>query len=441
MDASLNGHMDPEMKNFACAVCPCRRTVRARSATMSFDTVLASPLLALALCLLVLAGCSIPARLSAVPSDETEQVTVLGGLPNARFWADTQTDALSREAERALAREREYYGLAGTGEPLPRADFLAISGGSDNGAFGAGLLIGWTAAGTRPEFKLVTGVSTGALIAPFAFLGPARDDQLREVYTAISPSDVYAPRGLASLPWQDALSDSGPLYRLISKYADKEMMADIAREYVRGRLLLIGTTNLDVMRPVIWNIGAIAASGHPGALDLIRHVLLASASIPAVFPPVLIEVERDGTRYQEMHVDGGAVVQLFLYPARITEGRNLRSGELARERHAWVIRNARLDPDWATVERSMFSIAGRAIASMIHYSGNNDILRLQATTTRDGMDFNLAFIGSDFNAEHKENFNRAYMRALFDYAYAKARAGYPWSKQGRFRLEQQVVRR
>ena len=199
-------------------------------------------------------------------------------------------------------------------EPLPRVDFLALSGGSDDGAFGAGLLIGWTAAGTRPEFKLVTGVSTGALIAPFAFLGPSRDAQLREVYTAIGPKDVFSRRDLASLPWDDALSDTRPLYKLISRYADEGMMADIAREYRRGRLLLIGTTNLDVMRPVIWNIGAIAASGKPGALELIRHILLASASVPALFPPVLIEVEQGGPRFQEMHVDGGAVAQLFLYP-------------------------------------------------------------------------------------------------------------------------------
>ena len=387
---------------------------------------------------LTLAGCALPERLPPVPRSDTEQVTVLGGLQNARFWADTQFAELSAEAERALARERQELGL-GPNDPLPRVDFLAISGGSDDGAFGAGLLVGWTAAGTRPDFKLVTGVSTGALIAPFAFLGPSRDAQLTQVYTGISPKDVYAARGLLSIPWNDAMSDTAPLYSLISRYLDAQMMADIAREYGKGRLLLIGTTNLDVMRPVIWNVGAIAASGRPGALDLIRKLLLASTAVPAVFPPVMIDVESGGQRYQEMHVDGGAVAQLFLYPAGVTERRDLRRGPLARERHGWVIRNARLDPDWAAVNRSVFSIAGRVISSMIHYSGNSDILRVQTIAVRDGVDFNLAYIGKDFGVEHTENFDTEYMRALFKYGYDKARSGYPWSKRGIYHVSSEVA--
>lgn len=207
------------------------------------------------------------------------------------------------------------------------------------------------------------------------------------------------------------------------------MMAAIAREYEKGRLLLIGTTNLDVMRPVIWNIGAIAASGRPGALDLFRRLLMASSAVPAVFPPVLIDVEVGGQHYQEMHVDGGAVAQMFLYPPAVTAGRNLgQGGPLARERRAYVIRNARLDAEWATVDRRVLTIAGRAITSMIHYTGTNDILRLEALAVRDGIDFNLAYIGPDFTMEHKVIFDQQYMRALFEYSYEKARRGYPWSK-------------
>jgi hypothetical protein len=182
------------------------------------------------------------------------------------------------------------------------------------------------------------------------------------------------------------------------------------------------------MRPVIWNIGAIAASGLPAALDLFRRILLASSAVPAVFPPVLIDVELGGRAYQEMHVDGGAVAQLFLYPAGLTVARDLRRGPLARERRAFIIRNARLDAEAVAVERSIFTIAGRAISSMIHYSGNNDILRLQTTTAHDGVDFNLAYIGGDFSVEHKDIFDSGYMRALFDYGYRLARNGYPWRK-------------
>jgi hypothetical protein len=206
------------------------------------------------------------------------------------------------------------------------------------------------------------------------------------------------------------------------------MLAAIAREYGKGRLLLIGTTNLDVQRPVIWNIGAIAASGKPGALELVRKILLASAAVPGLFPPVMIDVEAAGERFQELHVDGGAVAQMFLYPPSIGLHVDIRQAALLRERHAFLIRNARLDPDWASTDRRLLPIIGRAIDTMIHYSGYNDAVRIYATSKRDGVDYNLAFIGSDFTVEHKIPFDQAYMRALFDYGYQRGRAGYSWRK-------------
>jgi Patatin-like phospholipase len=186
-----------------------------------------------------MAACSGPSRLSAVPATLTDQVTVLG-IPHARFWADTDGPAMLQEAIRARSRESG---------PQSAASYLALSGGSDNGAFGAGVLTGWT---ERPSFKLVTGISTGALIAPFAFLGPAYDRDLRAVYTEISPKDVYETRNLLSAVFHDALASTDPLAHLIARYANQDMLDAIATEYRKGRLLLIGTTNLDVQRPVIW---------------------------------------------------------------------------------------------------------------------------------------------------------------------------------------------
>lgn len=353
----------------------------------------------------------------------TENATVLG-LPNARFWADTQGPQMVQEATDALARER----TAQRTSALSAANFLALSGGSDNGAFGAGLLVGWSERGTRPTFKLVTGISTGALIAPFAFLGSSYDPQLRAVYTTITPGDVYERRWILRAVFSDALTSTDPLFHLISGYVTNDMLAAIAREYDKGRLLLIGTTNLDVQRPVIWNIGAIAKRGGPDALNLLRQILLASASVPGVFPPVMINVEANGQHYQEMHVDGGAIVQTFLIPPQVGLLVNLRQKALARERHAYVIRNARLDPEWASVDRRLLSITGRAISTMIHYGGYNDTLRLYSTSQRDGVDYNLAFIGTDFTAERKETFDQQYMRALFEYGYQQGRQGYDWHK-------------
>jgi predicted acylesterase/phospholipase RssA len=367
----------------------------------------------------------------AVPADLADQVTVLG-ISNGRFWADTQVAALIREVEQALERERAAVGkTAGLDRRLPPAYFLAVSGGGDDGPFGAGLLCGWSDAGSMPTFKVVTGISTGSMIAPFAFLGGSYIDRLRELYTTIKPDDVLKTRalgGLYGVLLGDALDDTTPLYHLISNYVNEQMIADITAAYNGGRLLLIGTASLDQQRPIIWNIGAIAASGRPGALELIRKVVLASASIPGVFPPIMIDVEAGGRHYQEMNVDGGVVAQTFLYPADLGLRVDLRSAELARERHAYIIRNSRLDPDWAAVNPTFLTITQRAIATMIHYNGYNDILRIYETTKRDGIDYNLGYIETDFANMKHENFDPAYMKTLFDYAYAKGRRGFSWHK-------------
>jgi predicted acylesterase/phospholipase RssA len=371
----------------------------------------------------LLAGCADIARLSPPPITAGDASSILG-IPNARFWADGEVAPWVQEARQAGMRRR-----AALGQPrvMPPADFLALSGGGDFGAFGAGIMVGWTASGTRPEFEVVTGISAGALIAPFAFLGPAYDDQLRDVFTAISPTDVLVlGRIVTAVLFGEAIADTSPLYRLISRYTDEAMLAAIAREYGRGRLLLIGTTNLDVRRPVVWNIGAIAASGHPGALELFRDILLASASIPGAFPPVLIDLEEGGRRYQEMHVDGGAATQVFLYPPAL----DLRADTLGlatrRQRTAWVVRNGRVDVEPGRVNRGIFGIARRSIETLLHFSGISDIQRIYLTTLRDGVAFRLAAISQDFDAPRPQPFDTGFMRALFAYGEERGRSGTGW---------------
>lgn len=379
--------------------------------------------------LFMLQGCGPLKRLEAVPAEKTLQAQI-PGIPNVRYWVDKDLEPFARDAMILVGREKACLERTGRAGPMPPANFLAISGGGDNGAFGAGLLLGWTQSGTRPEFKVVTGVSTGALIAPFAFLGPEYDDKLKTVYTTISPKDVVEPRSFLAAITSDALADNRPLWELLPRYVDAEMLAKIAREYnEKGRALLVATTNLDARRPVVWNMGAIAASGHPKALELFRRIMLASAAIPGAFPPVLFDVEIDGKPYQEMHVDGGAMAQVFLYPPRLMASLQANGSKVPeRERHVYVIRNARLDPDWQAVERSTMTIAGRAINSLIHTQGIGDLYRIYLTAQRDGLDFNLAYIGEDFNAPHKEEFDNGYMRALYDYGYQRAVKGYPWQK-------------
>ena len=379
--------------------------------------------------LLLMQGCALPGRVVAVPAQDTTRAEI-PGIPNARYWVDADVEPFVRDAIASAQREQAFLARTGHQGPLPPINFLAISGGGDDGAFGAGLLVGWSASGTRPEFKGVTGISTGALIAPFAFLGSEGDNALREVYTTIGPANILKPRNLLAALTDDGMADNAPLLELISRYVNAEFLTRIAREYQeKGHLLLIGTSNLDARRPVIWNMGAIASSADPRALELFRKVMLASAAIPGAFPPVMIDVEVNGKPYQEMHVDGGTQAQVFLYPPRLFDLVRQQGVKIApRERSVYIIRNARLDPQWASVERGTLTIAGRAISSLIQTQGVGDLYRIYLTAQQDGLDYNLAYIGADFNAEHKEDFDTAYMKALFEYGYQLARKGYPWQK-------------
>lgn len=374
-----------------------------------------------------LAGCSLPERGPAVPTGRAGQASVLG-IANERFFPVLDAKPLEQEFMAAVTRQYRTLGLA-PGAPMPQLQLLAISGGGENGAFGAGLLNGWTEQGSRPTFELVTGVSTGALTAPFAFLGSSYDPQLKAVYTDLSPQSVLEKRYLTAALFDDGLADNSPLFRTITRYLNDEMLAGIAKGYDEGRLLLISSTDLDAQQPVIWNIGAIAKSGHPKAAEIIRRVLLASAAVPGAFPPTMFDVTVDGKPFQEMHVDGGTFAQAFLYPPSVMRQRQerLRRGQKVLPVNAYIIRNGRLDPEWAAVERRTLSIAGRAISTMITVSGYNDVLKMYAFTQRDQIGYNLAYIGADFTKELPEPFDPGFMRALYEYGYQRGKAGYDWA--------------
>ena len=378
-----------------------------------------------------LPACAIPTRLAAVPRGRASAATVLG-VPNERFFPlEVAGQAeLQREFVAAVQRQLVVRGLPPSA-PMPELDLLGISGGGENGAFGAGLLNGWTERGGRPTFFLVTGISTGALSAPFAFLGSAWDAKLKSVFTEITLADVLVQRGYTAAIWDDAMADNSPLFRTISRYLDEAMLAEIAHAYDSGRLLLIATSDLDAQMPVVWNIGAIARSGHPKALDTVRRILLASSAIPGAFAPVLFDVTLDGQPYQELHVDGGAFAQVFLYPPSVSQFRRERMARRlpVAPARAWVIRNGRLDPEWASVDRRTLGITGRAITAMIAASGINDVIRIYNAAERDGVDFNLAYIGRDFTVEYDKPFEQSYMRPLYEYGRQRALRGDAWVKR------------
>jgi len=224
------------------------------------------------------------------------------------------------------------------------------------------------------------------------------------------------------------MATTEPLQALIAQYIDEEVMDKIAAAHRDGRSLSIGTANLDSMRPVIWRIGAIANSGHPDALDLIRKILLASASIPAMFSPVLIPVEADGRKYDELHVDGGATSQVFLYPMGIDYDAVLEMLAVPGRPKVYIIRNSRLVPIYEQLQNKLIPIAGRSLESLVRTQGIGDLYRIYLQTCRDGLDFNLAYIPAEFTEQSTEEFDQKYMKDLFDLAYEQAKSGYVWEK-------------
>lgn len=378
---------------------------------------------------LALGGCATTDRLPPVPLSLASSAIPLD-IPNARFYEDTDAAQIAEVARQTYNRAK----AAGLLDDKPGAkhaerSFLAISGGGDDGAYGAGLLIGWSARGDRPEFSVVTGVSTGALSAPFVFLGPEYDDQLKRMYTETSADDIFESRSFMAAVADDAMVDSTPLRNKIAGFVNRRMVQRFAEEYGKGRILLILTTNLDQGRAVIWNIGAIAASGHPRSRELIVNILLASAAIPGVFPPVMINITVDGRSYQEMHVDGGTVAQAFLYPPSFSLKAKLKElGVKNAKPVAYIIRNARLYRPEENVERRTLKIAHQAISTMTASSGVNDLYRMYLTTKRDGVQFNLAYIEDDFHLAYKGPFDKAYMNSLYEHGYQVGIAGYQWHK-------------
>jgi len=371
---------------------------------------------------LFLAGCSSTPQRNALPPELTLQASI-PGIPEARFWGD-EWATFSSERLNSMSEadfQREFSAVYN--QPH---NYLAISGGGANGAYGAGILLGWSASGTRPQFSMVTGISTGALTAPFAFLGEAYDDQLREVYTQTTTKDVAIKRNPLVAVMGDSMADTTPLKALIAKYIDADVIEAIGREHRRGRRLYVGTVNLDAGRSVIWNIGAIAASDQPGKVDLIHDLLRASSAIPVAFPPVIIPVQAGGDSYDELHVDGGTGSQVFVYPAAIDWRAITKKLKVKGKPQVYVIRNSFLDPDYRGIKRSVLPIASRTIDSLIRSQGVGDLYQIYALCQRDGNDFNLAYIPSDFDDEPSEGFDPVYMRSLLSRGYQDAINGYEW---------------
>lgn len=376
-----------------------------------------------------LAGCALAVARVPVPDAATSEIAQVRGMTGVRAWADYVPSDLAGEMQRRLPNLPRLGQSAELRNGRPVVDILALSGGGGDGAFGAGLLAGWTARGDRPEFEVVTGVSAGAIIAPFAFLGPRYDRQLEAIWTEYETSELVITQILPGLLGGPALADTGPLKALIARYIDQALLVEVARQYGRGRMLLVGTTNLDAQRPVVWNMGEIArlaARGNAEAGDLFRRVIMASAAIPGAFPPEHIAVTAAGKDYEELHVDGGATREMFVAPVNVPFAAFDRFYPTRPHRRLFIVKNGKINPDYQAVPEKAIAIAGRAVSTLLKAQHLSDIYRVYRMACDDGAEFKLAAVPASFDKKAKEAFDPAYQRALFEEGRKFGRTSSGW---------------
>jgi predicted acylesterase/phospholipase RssA len=349
----------------------------------------------------------LPPRTPFTAADDA--VAAIPGMPDARFFADSETD----------------FTKALPAQPGP---WLILTTGGADGAFGAGLVTGLSAGGHRPDYSVVTGVSAGALMAPFMFAGPKYDAKLQALYTQTTAADIFEVGGTG-----ESFLDIWPLRDLIKKQMTPELLADIAAAYKNGRRLFVVTTDLDAERSVVWNMGAIAvhATDHSkddggAALNLFRSVLLASSSIPGAFPPVQIDVEGNGKHFSEMHVDGGVGGQFFVAPPPLMES---TSGYKIPATQLYIVVNSGLQPDFAVVERSTPTILAQSVGMAVKTDIRLMLDRSFVAAKNSGIGFNVASIPGDFNAPSRGAFDPDYMKALFQTGFDLGKSGNAFAGQ------------
>ncbi len=375
---------------------------------------------------IVLGSAALAAGLAAAPARAARRIPAPRPPPRAAFTAADLAAARPEGLPPEVRIDGEDVGaflaLLG-GAARVRDPWLVLSGGGENGAFAAGLLAGWTRAGDRPDFGVVTGVSTGALIAPFAFLGPEEDEGLRRAYTEITAADVFEFGGDSA-----SLADTWPLRRMIERAITPDVLARIAAAHAAGRRLLVATTEIDAGKPVLWDMGAIARAGSGEALRLFREVVLASAAVPGLFPPVLIDArDGQGRAIREMHADGGTLAPFYLAPAPMLLG---SAADVLPAGRVHVVVNTRPTPEFELVQPTLMSVLGRSMGAAIRAQTRATLALAGTFAARTGLDLAVAEIGPDFTARSPAPFDQTYMRALYGYGLEAARAGTAFGRGG-----------
>lgn len=377
--------------------------------------------LTVALSLLVVA-CSSPHTLDVrVNKDNYKEVTLEDASSVAeplRIWASESPDFLYSPVDQTTP-------ITVSGDQL---NILALSGGGANGAFGAGILIGLEESGQLKDYSIVTGISAGALMAPFVFIGGDAFSRMKDVMLNINDKSVLGKKNFLNTVFKDAFTDGENLYQFIAEAFPEPMIEQIAAQHRSGKRLFIGTTHFDSGELVIWNVGAIANSDMPDKSELIYKVLAASASIPGVFPPQFIDVDHEGEIFEELHVDGGLATQVFFNPSNFDYQQI--SDALGLETHPQldVIRNGALKAPYHSLRDKGLDLVAKSVSSLTLAQTRGDLYRMKYISEINNIDMQFTYIERDFGyaKRTKDMFDEHYLLTIYEYGYYKATHGKPW---------------
>ncbi|WP_153912347.1 patatin-like phospholipase family protein [Shewanella sp. TC10] len=379
------------------------------------------------LMLTILMGCSTTHTLDIrVPEKGYEQAMVadnsaINATEPLRFWAGEQTDFLYSELDKTTP-------LTVEGDAL---NILVLSGGGAKGAFGAGVVNGLYERDELEQYTIVTGVSAGALIAPFAFLGGDEIPRLKQVMLGISDKEVIGKRNFLNTLFKDGFSNGDNMLEFIAHVYNPEMIEQIAKQHQAGRRLFIGTTQFDSGRLSIWNIGQIANSDIENKQALIHQIIAASSSIPGVFPPQFIQVNYQGEQYEELHVDGGLSAQMFFEPTKTDYNQISKALGLSQQPYIHVIRNGMFNmPYEATPDKGM-ALLTRSIKSLTVLQSRGDLYKMLYDSELQQIDLHFTYVDDEFTAPSKTKamFDLEYMKTLYQYGFDKVANDTVWSQE------------
>ncbi|NTE89450.1 alpha/beta hydrolase [Agrobacterium rubi] len=367
-------------------------------------------ILAVTTVMMLVTGCtSVREPYSQADADKAQIV----GFENVRVPLDANISAFIENKIQRRAGKARYK-------------FLAISGGGAGGAFSVGVLKAWTERGDRPTFDIVTGVSTGALIAPFAFLGSKYDDVLEHLYTSGVAAELIDKKFIVRGLLGESLYYQKPLKNMVERYVDRALLNEISTEYRKGRDLFVLTTNLDTQRAVLWDMGAIASSPRSDALDLFRTVMIASASIPGAFPAVQINAVVDGRQIIEMHSDGGPSAQIITVPEALLSDVSLPIPKGVAGSDMYLLINNALMPEFSATTNSTLSVSTRAYSILVKSQTRQSLYAAYEYCRRVGIGFHMASIDVSVPYDINDPFNNTYMRAVYKVGREKILSGQAW---------------